>query len=118
MAIPSPRDLLKLANQINDLLNVHDDMKAALKIINERLDGLDKRMTVLEAEERQVVSEARAAASTAASAAGVAIVGASLNDTITRLTRLENRMDHAGRLSSPPSPRARLPGLDGEGNTP
>ncbi len=55
-------------------------------------------MTRLESEQAGLVTEARSAATTA----GTMVAGAVVPDAVTRLTRLEGRLDQVGRQSLPP----------------
>jgi adenylosuccinate lyase len=74
-------------------------VRQALQIIDERLKALKDRMVRLEADERQVVTEARSAASTAAANA----VGSFISEAATRITRLEGRTDQLEQKRLPPA---------------
>jgi hypothetical protein len=74
-------------------------------VVADRLNGLEDRMTKLEAtfeaEKHQLVTEAKAASS----AAATMVAGGILSDAVTRITRLEHRAEQiesqTKRLSSP-----------------
>jgi phage shock protein A len=92
--------LWKLARTVEDLLQLQTQTREALEVIDERLRALENRMTRLEANQEQLVVQAQAAAG----AAATALAGAVISDTVTRLTRLEEREK---RLSAADT-RARL----------
>ena len=96
-----PSRLWRLGRQVEDLLGLQAETRKALEIVDTRLRTLEDRMTHLEANEGQLIVEARAAAS----AASTAVTGAVISDVVTRLTRLEERAD---KLPKPSPPRARL----------
>jgi hypothetical protein len=70
----------------------------AFRIIEQRLRALEDRMIRLEADERQIVTEARSAAA----AASTIVAGAIISDAVTRITRLEGRADQLERKQLPP----------------
>jgi hypothetical protein len=66
--------------------------------VNSRLRALEDRMVYREANQDQLVGEARSAAS----AASTAVAGAVISDVVTRLTRLEMHTEEIGkRLQAP-----------------
>jgi len=84
-----PGELWALARKVEDLFKLQNKMRETLDNLSEKIDQLDRRMTYLEANQSQVITEARAAAS----AASTMIAGSILSDTVTRLTRLEVKVE-------------------------
>jgi len=100
-----PGRLFKLARKVEDIFQLQEETKAALRTIDRRLAEIETRMTHLEADRGQMITEAKAAAGAAASAIAGAMAGGILNDVVTRLTRLELRQaDQPPRLPSPSEP--------------
>jgi hypothetical protein len=89
-----------LGRKVEDLLALQKT-REALDIVDTRLRALEDRMTHLEANQAQLIVEARAAAS----AASTAVAGGVISDVVTRLTRLEMS---AEQLDKPSSPEPRL----------
>jgi chromosome segregation ATPase len=87
--------LWELARAIEDLRKNEKDSRDGLNAINDRLRALEDRMTALEANERHMITEARNAATAAASV----MIAGMLSETVTRITRLEER---AAAPRSPP----------------
>ena len=81
--------LLTLVRQVDRLFELQGKVDASLEIIEERLRAIEDRLLRMEAEGPHVVTEARAAAGVAATA----MSGAALNDVVTRLTRVEIRLE-------------------------
>jgi hypothetical protein len=77
-----------LQEKIEKLLSGHD----------ERLRTLEDRLIRLEAEQNQVVSDAKAAAT----AAAMMISNAALSETVTRLTRVEMGVERIEQARLPP----------------
>jgi len=96
-----PGRLWSLGRKVEDLLDLQRKTREALDKVETRLHALEDRMTHLEANQAQLIVEARAAASAASTAA----TGGVISDVVTRLTRLEMR---AEQLDKPSSPRRRL----------
>jgi hypothetical protein len=88
--------LWKLGRAAEDLFEAQKDLRASIRVIGDRLKSLEDRMTYLEANQGQVITEARAAAS----AASTAVAGGILAEAVTRLTRLEVRMEQLPPQSS------------------
>ena len=91
----TPRRLWNFAKKIDELFQLQRKTNEAVDGVERRLKELEDRMTRLEANQGQVITEARAAAS----AASTAVAGGILSEAVTRLTRLEMRTE---RLLSPP----------------
>jgi chromosome segregation ATPase len=87
--------LWRLARAIDNLLKDQHEAKEGLNAARDRLRALEDRMTALEANERQMITEARNAATAAASV----MIAGMLSETVTRITRLEER---AAAPRSPP----------------
>ncbi len=96
--------LWKIGRAIEDLFESQKDTNASIKVIGDRLKALEDRMTYLEANQSQVITQPGAAAS----AASTAIAGGILCETVTRLTRLEVKVEQlppprqSKRLGPPP----------------
>ena len=99
MALSDIGRVWTLARKVEDLLGLQTEVRQALQIIDERLKGLEDRMLRLEADERQVVTEARSAAT----AASTVVASAVISDTVTRITRLEARADKLEQKRLPPA---------------
>lgn len=92
--------LWTFARKVEDLLALQAETSAALTGIDGRLKLLEDRMTHLEADRGQMITEAKAAAGMAAAAIASNIV----SDAITRITRLEMRQPDAGTRLPPIGP--------------
>ena len=101
MALSDLGRLWSLARKVEDLFKLQTDVRAALDIINERLRSIENRITKLEAEQTQIISEARSAAA----AASTVLAANVISETVTRITRLEGRTDQleTRHLSPPPN---------------
>jgi hypothetical protein len=121
MAIPLLSQAWPLARQVEDLLKLQAQTEEAFAAIEKRVDALEgglsirlraveDRLTRLEADQTQVVSEAKSAATGAATM----IAGAVISDAVTRVTRVEERLS---RLKQKPSPPDAAPLLRGDGAT-
>ncbi len=73
-------------------------VRESLQIVDERLKALEGRMIRLEAEQTQIITEARSAAT----AASTMVAGNVISDVVTRITRLERRPDRIERRRLPP----------------
>ncbi len=93
-------DLLKLQANTEKTLAIMDERFASLEVtLSMRLRAVEDRLTRLEADQAQVVSEAKSAATGAATM----IAGAVISDAVTRVTRVEERLR---RLEQKPLPSA------------
>jgi hypothetical protein len=102
--LPNVGRLWSLARQLEDLFQLQSQMKEGIGAIDVRLRAIEDRLLRIEAEAPQLITEARSAAGAAASATS----GAALNELVTRLTRVEVRLENlegAGVRPSHPSPR-------------
>jgi hypothetical protein len=95
VALPAIGGLWRFARKIEDLFALHKTVQASLLVIERRLKALEDRMLKLEADERQVVTEARSASTM--------VAGAIVSDTVTRITRLEGRTDQLEQRRLPAS---------------
>lgn len=93
-----PGWLWSLGRKVEELLGLQNKTREALEAVDIRLRALEDRMTHLEANQAQLIVEARAAASTAASAAA----GGMIADVVTRLTRIEVRAEEVAKRLPPP----------------
>ena len=98
MALPSLGALWRFARKVDELFALHKTTQDSLEAVAQRLHDLEARMTRLESEQTRLVTEARSAAT----AAGTMVAGAVVSDTVTRLTRLEGRVDQVERRHLPP----------------
>lgn len=89
MALPGIGALWNLARRVEDLFALTAKVELGLAAINGRLDGIEKRVLQLEADQRQMVTEARSAAIGAASI----LTGSVISENATGMTRLEGRVD-------------------------
>ena len=99
MALPSLGALWRFARKVEDLFALQTANQASLEAVAQQLHNLDMRMTRLESEQARLITEARSAATTSASMVAAAVV----SDTVTRLTRLEGRVDQMERPDRPPA---------------
>jgi len=101
MALSSVGKLWKLARNVEDLFALNERISKSLEAIHERLDVIEKNIIRMDAEQQQVISEAKAAAT----AAAAAVAGAVISDNVTRITRMESRFDqleqHVKALPAP-----------------
>jgi hypothetical protein len=88
-----PQQLWALGRKVEDLLALQTKTREALEAVDNRLSTLENRMTHLEANQGQLVVEARSAAG----AAATMVAGAVLSEVVTRVTRIEMRAEEAGR---------------------
>jgi hypothetical protein len=105
MAFPSIGQIWKLARKVEDLFALQETMKDGLAALDARLRSVEDRLTRMEVEQGQVITEARSAATGAATM----IAGAVISDAVTRVTRVEEgikRLEQRPMLSR--SPRARI----------
>jgi uncharacterized protein (UPF0335 family) len=93
-----PQHLWAYARKFDDLMTLQNRTEKTVDSILERLHALETRITHLEADRGQMITEAKAAAGMAASG----IASNILSDAITRITRLEMRQaNDAARLPPP-----------------
>ena len=85
MGVPSLWQLLKFARDTQDLYKLHETMKETVSALDGRLRAVENWMIRMEAEQGQVVSEAKSAANGAAAMIASAVV----SDAVTRVTRVE-----------------------------
>ena len=93
-----PGLLWSLGRKVEDLLDLQRKTREALDSIESRLRALEDRMTHLEANQNQVIVEARSAASAASST----VAGVLISDLVTRLTRLEISAETLEKRLLPP----------------
>lgn len=91
-----PARLWTVARKVEDLLELQGRTGSALELIETRLRALEDRMMRLEAGREQLVTEAKAAAGVAATG----LAGSVIADVVTRVTRIEMRMQ--GNQPLPP----------------
>jgi len=94
-----PARLWTIARKVEDLLELHSKTRVALEAIEARLRAMEDRMTRLEADREQLISEARSAAGVAATGLASSII----SDVVTRVTRVEMRQEESLRRLSPPA---------------
>ena len=93
-----PGRLWSLGRKVEDLLALQGKTREALEAVDGRLRALEDRLTYMEANQGQLIVEARAAAS----AASTAVAGAVISDVVTRVTRIEMRAESLGKRLPPP----------------
>ncbi len=87
--LPGVGRLWSLARKVEDLFQLQEQVRELVKEIEQRLRSLEDRMIRLEAEQPQMIDQAK----NAATAASSLVSGAALNDLVTRLTRAEVRIE-------------------------
>ena len=87
--VPGVGRLWSLARKVEDLFQLQEQVRDLVKEIEHRLRFLEDRMIRIEAEQPQVIDQAK----NAATAASSPVSGAALNDIVTRLTRAELRIE-------------------------
>jgi hypothetical protein len=85
VALPALGQLFKFARDTQDLYKLHETVRATIMALDGRLRVVEDRLTRLEAEQGQVVSEAKSAATGAATMIASAVIA----DAVTRVTRIE-----------------------------
>jgi len=88
-----------IARKVEEILELQTKARFALAAIGDRLDRLEDRMTHLEANQDMLVTEAKAAAGVAATG----LAGSILSDAVTRITRLEVRLEDSQHRLPPPA---------------
>jgi hypothetical protein len=96
-----PGRLWSLGRMVEDLLALQSKTREALEVVDSRLRALEDRLTHAEANQGQLIVEARAAAS----AASTTVTAAVISDVVTRLTRIEMRTERIA-THLPPSEEA------------
>jgi len=99
--LPNVGRLWSLARQTEDLFQLQGQLRDALKSVDERLRAIEDRLLQIETGGPNLINEAR----NAASAAATAMSGAALTDLVTRLARVEMRLE--GVEPSGPARKAR-----------
>ena len=99
--LPNVGRLWSLARQTEDLFQLQGQMRDAVKSIDERLRAIEDRLLKVETGAPQLINEASSTASTAATA----MSGAALSELVTRLARVEMRLE--GLEPSKPTRKAR-----------
>jgi hypothetical protein len=87
--VPSIGQIFNLARERQDLYSLQTKMKDGLLALDERVRAIEIRVTRLEAEQGQIISDAKSAATSAATI----IAGAVIADAVTRVTRVEDRVE-------------------------
>jgi hypothetical protein len=88
--------VLALVRRVEDLFKLQAKLGDSIVVVEQRLRAIEDRLLKMEADGPQLISEARSAAS----AAATAMSGAALNDVVTRLTRVEVKLE--GHSVGPP----------------
>lgn len=85
MALSSLSNLWTFARRVEDLFSLHQEVKASLEVLDDRLRALEDRVLKLEGGHGQMLTEARNAA--------VVMASGVITEAVTRLTRLEGRTE-------------------------
>jgi hypothetical protein len=85
MALAALGQIFKFARDTQDLYKPHETVKATIMALDGRLRTVEDRLIRLEAEQGQIVTEAKCAAVGAATM----IASAVISDAVTRVTRIE-----------------------------
>jgi hypothetical protein len=104
MAIPSVQTVLRFARRLDELLALDDKFDEALSALDQRLRGIEDRLTRLEAQHDRIVTEARSAAT----AASTMVAGGIIAEVVTRLTRAEQKLEAVGQTTTGTAPPKRL----------
>jgi len=80
---------LTLVRRVDQLFTLQTKVEESLDLIEQRLRAVEDRLLRIEAEAPQLIDAARAASSVAATS----ISSAALNDVVTRLTRVEVKLE-------------------------
>jgi hypothetical protein len=98
---------LTLVRRVDQLFTLQSKVEESLHLIEQRLRAVEDRQIRMEAEGPQIITEARSAAG----AAATAMSGAALNDVVTRLTRVEVKLEGMdGQGSAATTNQARISG--------
>ncbi|MEA2743088.1 MAG: hypothetical protein QOG25_1459 [Acetobacteraceae bacterium] len=92
MGLSSIGQLFAFARETQDLFALQAKMKEGLVAMDGRLRSVEDRLTRLETEQGQVITEARSAATAAAAMIASAVIA----DAVTRVTRLEEGIRRLG----------------------
>lgn len=96
--LPSLGPLWRFARRVDDLFALQRKTEDAFEAVERRLRELEERVARLDSEQARLVTEARSAAT----AAGTMVAGAVISEAVTRLTRLEDRVNQVEHKSLPP----------------
>jgi hypothetical protein len=116
MALPSLSQIWHFARRIDDLFKLQEKTEETVGQMDERVEALEStldrrlraiedRLTKLEAEQTQVISEARGAAT----AAATLIASSVISDAVTRVTRVEEALKRIERTPLLGGPNRALP---------
>jgi len=89
VTVPSIGQIFNLARETQDLYSLQTKMKDGLVALDERVRAIENRVTQLEAEQGQLIGDAKSAATSAA----MIIAGAVIADAVTRVNRVEVRVE-------------------------
>jgi hypothetical protein len=85
VALPALGQLFKFARDTQDIYKLHETVKDLIAALDARVRAVEDRVLRMEAEQGQIVSEAKSAATGAAKM----IASAVISDAVTRVTRVE-----------------------------
>jgi hypothetical protein len=85
VALPALGQLFKSPRDTQDIYKLHETVKDLIAALDARLRAVEDRVLRMEAEQGQIVSEAKSAATGAATM----IASAVISDAVTRVTRVE-----------------------------
>ncbi|HEY4172793.1 MAG TPA: hypothetical protein VGM42_07165 [Rhodopila sp.] len=102
MALPALGQLFKFARDTQDLYKLHETVKATIMALDGRLRAVEDRLIQLEAEQGQIVSEAKSAATGAATMIASAVIA----DAVTRIEKGLNRVSVRNSMLAAPSDAA------------
>jgi hypothetical protein len=94
-----PGRIWEAGRKVDEVVQLHVKTGAALAEIDDRLRSLEDRMTSFEANQGEVITEAKAAAG----ATATRLAGSVISDVVTRITRIEMRHEDIKRRLPPPS---------------
>jgi hypothetical protein len=97
VALPALGQIFQFARDTQDLYKLHETVKEMISALDSRLRIVEDRLLRLEAEQGQMVSEAK----TAATGAATIIASAVISDAVTRVTRVEEGMRRLSARNAP-----------------
>lgn len=83
--LPSLGQIFRFARDTQDLYKLQETVRDAIGALDNRLRAVEDRLIRIEAEQGQVISEAKSAATSAATI----IASSVMSDAVTRVTRVE-----------------------------
>jgi hypothetical protein len=99
LALPSVAAFWRAARAVEKVFELDAALEAVVKDVNKRISDLDRRVLQLEADKRELVTEARAAAATAASA----VASAHLTELARQVGVMQEQVRRLGDAAAAPA---------------